>query len=1398
MFQQRSSGTHCRGVTGQRPPEFDIVDPDGRRATVVPASRTDTLGDLARALGCPSGAMVHVDGEEVDSHTRLTAVESLRSGSSVSIGEDEETGRSPLGSPRHALVEVAVVLGPACRRWVPLGVGRHGVGRSPLSAVEVLDPAVEPHHGVLDVDPDGSLSFTQLTGRIPVRLGGRPCQAGVPLGPGDELEIGASRLLIRVPGEQRAADVSPPEFRGGGSLVAADNDPWRRIVRRGPTLDRPIEDSGLPVPEQPATQGTPPMTALIGGGAAALGAILIAAVFGQPMFALFAMIGAVASTATWIVGAASARRKRRHASIAFQQQVRIFRSALSQACQDRREGHLGRYRSVVDLLCDLDQSTGRIWERRVSDDWPLAASTGIGTCRWEAPIPASARGSLSPELLVDVEKCEQLDGVVAPLTMRRGDAVALHGDLGTGRSLARSIIVQSAVASGPADWRLVVISAEPDRWNWTGWLPHAPGSNGDNFIAHADDTGAVQQLLESLGQPDGESVLVVLDDPAALALRTGPLRRFLATASPACLVVVPTDSTVPAVCQRVLTLGSTGGAHWTGHVPAADQATDIRLAGLDESTAEQAARTLAALIDPEDSGEGGADIPRSVQLADVCPDSERTSRAITSRWASNGPDPSPSAAIGLSGDGVVDINLVRDGPHGLIAGTTGAGKSELLRTIVVSLAAQLSPDHLTFVLVDYKGGSTFDVCTDLPHTVGVVTDLDDGLAERALVSLEAELTRREWVIRSVGASDLVEYRALGDVEPLPRLVVVIDEFAALAKELPDFLAALVGVAQRGRSLGIHLLLATQRPTGVVNDDIRANTNLRIALRLHDPADAKDVVGDELPAFFPRGVPGRVALRLGPDELVVFQAARCTGAVRAVNQQLRVQWPRSTVPNRCESGSVDVAGGGDETELDVLAAAIREAAEICSTPAPHRPWLEQLPAMLDHALIDHDAIGLVDDPGQQARRGLRWDPVAGNLLLIGSLGSGTTSTLISLVGVHCRNATPDDCHVYVIDAKGESVLEGLATIAHCGAVIRLHETERLGRLLRRLDDELDHRSSATSRDPMVLLFIDGLSSLRTRLGVIEHAGTLAMLDRVLQDGPSVGVSVCSTTDGSSGAALTSPSATRWVFHVDDPSIARAAGIRGSLPPVAVPGRLRVVETMLEAQVAFGAAGLADLPDRSCGVGPPDVRVLAERIDPSGLSTTSRRVGGVQQLVVGIASDDLADAAIHVPDEDHVFVGGAALTGKSTALRQIADAWRQLHPSGDVIEVSRSTPLAEMRRKGSDPERLNSDPRTLVVVDDADRVADTSGEFAAILGGDRPGVTICAAARLDAVRTGYGHWVREVTRSRCGLILTSPGEVDGELLGVTLPRRSMMPPRAGLAWLVDGRGHRLVQVADRMAG
>lgn len=207
-----------------------------------------------------------------------------------------------------------------------------------------------------------------------------------------------------------------------------------------------------------------------------------------------------------------------------------------------------------------------------------------------------------------------------------------------------------------------------------------------------------------------------------------------------------------------------------------------------------------------------------------------------------------------SGPAVTD--LVVDGPHALLAGTTGAGKSELLQTLIASLAAANRPDALNFVLIDYKGGAAFRECAALPHTVGLVTDLDGHLTERALVSLQAELQRRERLLAAAGAKDLDDYHRDPSAPTIARLCLIIDEFRVLAEELPGFVDGLVRLATVGRSLGVHLVLATQRPAGIVSADIRANVNLRIALRVRDDGDSQDVIDTmdaaRIPASSPDG------------------------------------------------------------------------------------------------------------------------------------------------------------------------------------------------------------------------------------------------------------------------------------------------------------------------------------------------------------------------------------------------------------------------------------------------------------------------------------------------------------------------------------------------------------------
>ena len=617
---------------------------------------------------------------------------------------------------------------------------------------------------------------------------------------------------------------------------------------------------------------------------------------------------------------------------------------------------------------------------------------------------------------------------------------------------------------------------------------------------------------------------------------------------------------------------------------------------------------LARWRDPELHA-AGADLDRSVELVDLVGAQAYDPDAIAASWRRGGRDPRPIATLGRAADGIVEIDLVADGPHALVAGTTGAGKSELLRTLVAALALGSSPAALSFVLIDYKGGSAFDACAGLPHVAGIVTDLDDRLAARVLRSLDAELRRRERLLRAANAADLTVYRANPGNRQIPRLVIVVDEFAALAAELPEFLSTLVNVAQRGRSLGIHLVLATQRPSGVLSDDIRANTNLRIALRVQDDADAVDVVGQTGPARFARHAPGRAALRLGTEEVLVFQTARCTSPVRSPSDEARTQLVvRAGGPGQASGAgppSIDPAdgagaagaagagaagGGGGRTMLDQLVqAAVVAAAAIVAregiteegeavegdADGARRPWLSPLPAVVALADLPQGMVGLVDDPDRQEQRAHRWTPADGHLVLAGTLGSGTTTALTTVAHALTGGCPPSALHLYALDAGAGAAEHGmlgeLCRLPNVGAVVGVAEGIRRRRLLHRLDRILDDRAAGAPTTPTIVLLVDGFTSLRSTLLDAADGDELAWLDRLVHDGPRHGVVIAATIDQPSAApaSLLARTAERWVFRLADPIDASLLGVAPgtALGTGTPPGRCIVSASGLEMQVAI---------------------------------------------------------------------------------------------------------------------------------------------------------------------------------------------------------------------------------------
>lgn len=885
-------------------------------------------------------------------------------------------------------------------------------------------------------------------------------------------------------------------WRPGTTLVMAGHSlRWRLAARRttGPHVDhgsgnpwRIVQRRGRSVTvasprlaKAALEASTAHRPPLLPAGVAAVTASTVAAVTRQPLLALFALTSLVATGIWWGAVVLRDRRRRRRARVSDREARHDLAHRLRSA---RTELH--------EFVAIARRSRPGLWERRAdrhADVWEVVIGRGRvcdSTNTW-------------------------IDDVPAVVELGPGARVGLGGVGAV--SLARALVAQLLTNVGPADVRLTV-HEWPQRRHF-GDLRVTPHARG----------------------PAHHEVVLVVDPP--------PTVPPLTLVSPqAALLVVDSDPSdrVEAWCSTVV--------RWNGDDPVAvvtdegEIVAEVAPAGAAAELLHEIVVAVAGCWDPEAQARIGSLAPapdaswRSLHHHDLAPES------VLQRWGLR--PPVLTAVVGRGGAGPVTVDLSRDGPHALVAGTTGSGKSELLRTLVLGWAWNASPEHLQFILIDYKGGAAFDDCLQLPHVVGVVTDLDGGLATRVLAGLQAELIRREHLLRSRRLSSMTQWdlrRGQADWSPIARLVIVVDELAALVQELPEVVAALVALAQRGRSLGVHLVLATQRPAGVVRDDIRANTELRLCLRVADQADAMDVVGDARPARFERNRPGRALVRRGAGEVEEVQVADSSAPWRSGARPLRLVPLHSD--GNAQDHTVAEPHPANPSTLSTVVAALAEAARAGGMAAPPTLWQPPLPALLP---AEHDCtvLGMLDDVAHRAWLPLRCEPTR-HALVVGGPGSGVTTALRRIVA----------------SRPGHEIVE-LAGHRPCAAAMD------------RLMAVLDERRDSTASRGSVSVVIDGVAAMRRRwedeLGPAAWRAA-AMWDRLLGEGPALGVTVVAATDrlASCGSTLASVATTRWLLRPLDPIDPGFFGVR--ITPEEYrdwpPGRLVDVETGLVGQVAF---------------------------------------------------------------------------------------------------------------------------------------------------------------------------------------------------------------------------------------
>ncbi len=1456
-------------LTLRRPgaPLTDIVVMADSTATVADVARQIATADPLRSTVTRTGDTLSLsvaaptsEGLETLNPDLLIGDAPIGSGflaEVINLGPNRAAA-APRGAAPAALL--TVTSGPAAGQEFPLPVGHFFIGRDAASDVILPDPLVSKRHARIEVAAT-FVEVVDLNSANGLLVDGGLVQR-LRVIPGQTFTIGDSDLVVRMVSDFDGSAAADPVLERGGAL----------LFNRSPRVEARFSGEDLDEPRYPRDQVQRlfPWPMLV---APILLAVSMWAITGRALSLLMAAASPMMMFGNFISQKTNLGQRLRKEVDSFEEQFERLEEKLYRAHPQEREVRHNEVPAVAVVFDEAMRLGPLLWTRR-PEHWNfLSVRLGVSTDEARTRIKRTETPEALVEYVERVDRLEErykmIDDVPILESLQSVGSIGVAGPTSLASDALRGLAVQLFGMHSPNE--LVAVALTEPGWanelDWLKWLPHTSSErNPFKEVPLADSASTGTALLSGLEElvmrrakaassprpPYGDDwdpmlygtdvkraaeeatfpgqtavvVIVTNDAPVDRARLTQILERG-ADVGVYALFVAPVVAALPAACRSFIDVTDGLENATVGTVRSGVGYHGVNVEGVSHAYMTMFAKRLAPVVDSSTVIEDSSDIPNSVMfLSLVGADMATDPAAVVDRWRQNNTiidrsgTPQPRlkkagnlrAIIGQSQTDAMTLDLRTQGPHALVGGTTGAGKSEFLQAWVLGMAAAHSPDRVTFLFVDYKGGSAFADCVDLPHTVGLVTDLSPHLVRRALTSLRAELHHREHLFNRKKAKDLLELEKRRDPDTPPALVLVIDEFAALAGEVPEFVDGVVDIAQRGRSLGIHLIMATQRPAGVIKDNLRANTNLRVALRMADESDSKDVVDDPVAASFPPSLPGRGIAKTGPGRLVPFQSAYAGGwstdevqAAEVKVAELRFGstqlWEADQEP---ESDSHDEDLGPNDQKR--LVATFVKAAQSAGIPAPRRPWLDDLERAVDlrdlPLLGDGQILlGKMDVPARQLQEATYFHPDKdGSLLVYGTSGSGK-STVLRTMAIAAGYDPASRVEVYGLDF-GSGSLRSLENLPHVGSIIAGDDAERVQRVLRSLARVLDDRGKRfsaanaaslteyrelTGRDESrILLLIDGFPQFRS-----EWESTTARMPfyqtfmRILGEGRPLGVHVVATADrsGSVPTAVSANVSRRVVLRLaDESSYAMLNAPKDVLDERSAPGRAIVdgLETQIATlggtpnvaeQTKLLEALAADL--RAAGAREvAEIGALPTRLSPRDLPD---RVG--EFPVLGVAEDTLA--AREFDPVGTFVVAGPPLAGKTTALKAMITSMRRFDPEvklfhfggrraqlKDYADWTRSAvapddakelakELAELIADETLPMRL------MIVVEDVPQFADGPAEremkalFQAI---NRSDHFLVGDADVTQVTSGFG-FIGDFKAGRKGIIL-KPDAFDGD--------------------------------------
>lgn len=1374
----------------------------------------------------------------------------LRPGSIVSLARLSEQFGTPGASRGPAAATLRVLSGPDVGREFSLPSGTSYLGRGRDADVRLTDPLTSKRHARITVGETVEIVDTNSANGL--LMDGLPVTRAT-LSSSDTVALGDTTVSVVSLGTGHSSAPSSP-------LIDFNRSP--RVVPRF-ELQKRMLPAGPKRQEHHAFPYIMLLAPLMMGG-------ILFAVTQNVLSVVFMLMMPLFIVGHYVDQKLQAKRERKEQLKQFRESMAAFRAETTRLQNVERSVRLQETPSVSDTVDSIYKLGPLLWTHRPEHTGFLGLRFGLGTAPSRIQFEEPNSSDTEAEYMAEIQQClaqfRDIEGVPIVSQLRSAGSFGLAGPRGLVDDVARGMVLQLAGLHSPAEVVLAAITSaqSKERWEWLQWLPHVGSGHsplsGDHLAAGPGGGSALLSRLEDLidqreaasqtprpvlrpgvdplstdlAGPLLPTVLVVVEDDAPVD--RGRLTRMLERGPDSGVHVMWVASSVqqlPAACRDFMAIDGEHGTT-TGQVRLGRHTFPVSCESLDAGLAAQLARMLTPVVDVGKPLEDESDLPRAVSYATLIgKDFLDNPAVVAERWTENNsvrasavPNRKDNgtlrALVGSKGIEPLYLDLKNEGPHALVGGTTGAGKSEFLQSWVMGMAAAYSPDRVSFLFVDYKGGAAFADCLQLPHTVGLVTDLSQHLVRRALTSLRAELHYRERLLNRKKAKDLLELQREADPDAPPYLIIIVDEFAALATEVPEFVDGVVDVAARGRSLGLHLILATQRPAGVIKESLRANTNLRVALRMADEDDAIDILGVPTAAYFDPSIPGRGAAKTGPGRIQGFQTGYAGGWTTEKPQRPQIEivemafgsgpaWAAPVPENPVQE---EAAGLND---IARMTANIIKAADVLSIEPPRKPWLDELATTYDFSRLPNPRtderllLGVADDPAHQDQPTVFYEPDRdGNMAIYGTGGSGKSAALRGIAIAAAVTPRGGPVNIYGIDC-GSSGLKMLDGLPHVGEIINGDDVERVGRLLRWLRDLADDRAARYSEvrastiveyrtlaeqpaEKRIFVLVDGMSAFRE---AYEYSKLSALWDIFLQlatDGRPLGIHLVISGDrpNSVPASLLASIQRRLVLRLssedDYLSMDVPKDVLGQASP---PGRGLLGNLEVQLAVLGGNSNLA-VQAREVnklsqamlrqGVEPaPQIERLPDHIDLDILPA-----GSPDLPVIGVDDETLQPAEILA--KGPLLLAGPPGAGRTVALVTLAYALRRSNPGVELFYIgSRRSAAASLKLWD----------RSVVGADDVEEALDelvdystgTPGKLAIFIEGltdftdtgAESGIERLVTASIKAEQWVVGEsetstwssaWslAQPFKSGRRGLLL-NPGDIDGDsLLSTSLGRIS----------------------------